>query len=275
MEARTGQPTPAKNMKNTDTPRAATEAQINANRLNAKKSSGPKTAEGKAASSRNGLTHGLTANKHILLDEDPEQFLLLLKDLYDRFHPVGLGEEKLVQRIAADQWRLDRTIPMEAAIYRNRLREVAAEDAKKQRIYVLNQKLAESSCRPVTPIPVQYDEGDLLARAFDADCDGPSSFAKLARYEASLERSIDRCLRQLKAYQAARLKDYEPNPNTEDVGQASTPAAGLQTRQQPNSPQADLHIELPNQGPIDPGSLNSSEASKTEPFDNPSPAYLE
>jgi hypothetical protein len=95
-------------MKKTNEPRTPTEAQINANRENAKKSTGPRTAEGKAASSRNRLLHGLRANKHILLDEDPEEFLFLLDDHLDRFQPVGASEENLVLRIAADQCRLDR-----------------------------------------------------------------------------------------------------------------------------------------------------------------------
>ncbi|HXM42687.1 MAG TPA: hypothetical protein VN924_15660, partial [Bryobacteraceae bacterium] len=122
--------------------RTATEAQINANRENATKSTGPRTPEGKNASSRNGLTHGLCANKHMLSDEDPEEFLILLKDHYDRFRPVGAGEEKLVQRIAAAQWRLDRTLPMEAGIYRERFRSVDREDAERQRIYASDKRNA-------------------------------------------------------------------------------------------------------------------------------------
>src|ERR1017187_3219329 len=82
------------NMKKSNEPRTLTEAQINANRRNSQKSTGPRSAEGKTASSRNRLVHGLRANKHILLDEDPEQFLILLKDLHDRFRPVGDGEEE-------------------------------------------------------------------------------------------------------------------------------------------------------------------------------------
>ena len=68
------------------------------------------------------------------------------------------------------------------------------------------------------PPPTTPDEGDLLARAFNVDCEGPNSFTKLARYESSIERSIDRCLRQLKTYQAARTT------STPQVGQAAPPA---------------------------------------------------
>jgi hypothetical protein len=177
-----------------------TEAQINANRENAKKSTGPRTAEGKTASSRNGLKHGLCADKHILLDEDREEFLLLLKDLYDRFCPVGLGEEKLVQRIAAAQWRLDRTIRMEAGVYREQCHQVATTDRSQQERYEWELNSPTAKAHP----PAPHEEGDLLARAFMVDCARPDSLAKLARYETSIEHSIDRCLRQLKAFQAAR-----------------------------------------------------------------------
>ena len=43
----------------------ATEKQINANRQNAQKSTGPKTAEGKAAVSQNAVKHGLFAQSLI------------------------------------------------------------------------------------------------------------------------------------------------------------------------------------------------------------------
>jgi len=213
-------------MKKTNPRDRATEAQIKANGANAQKSTGPRTKEGKAASSRNGLTHGLCADKHILPGEDPEEFLLLLKDLFDTFRPVGQGEEKLVLRVAAAQWRLDRALPMETGIYRQRLLEVAADDAEGQRNLAWQKEQAELQGQPLPPAPSSPDEGDLLARAFDADCVAPNSLAKLARYEGALERSIDRCLRQLKAFQATRLnppgpptppmpppgKDYEANP---------------------------------------------------------------
>jgi hypothetical protein len=49
----------------------ATPAQIAANRANAQKSTGPRTAEGKAASRLNALKHGLDAESLIIPGEDP------------------------------------------------------------------------------------------------------------------------------------------------------------------------------------------------------------
>ena len=143
--------------------------------------------------------------------DDPDDFLLLLQDLLDRFHPVGADEETLVLRIAADQWRLDRAFPMEARIFRGLFYDVAEQDKARQRRYAGEKKNAEEDGDPVPPAPIPPEEGDLLARAFNIDCAGPNSFSKLARYESSIERSIDRCLRQLQKFQAAR-NTPDPNP---------------------------------------------------------------
>ncbi len=51
---------------------AVSEAKLEANRRNAKLSSGPRTAEGKRRSSQNAVTHGLRAETLVLLDEDPQ-----------------------------------------------------------------------------------------------------------------------------------------------------------------------------------------------------------
>ena len=52
----------------------ATDKQIQANRRNARKSTGPKTEEGKARSRNNALRHGLTAELAVLPHEDPHQY---------------------------------------------------------------------------------------------------------------------------------------------------------------------------------------------------------
>lgn len=142
----------------------------------------------------------------------PRSFLLLLKDLHDRFRPVGQSEEKLVLRIAAGQWRLDRTLPMETGIYRQRLEAVAAKEYSLKQALVNQKRNHELDPERVPPAPAPPNAGDRLARAFIVDCEGPNTLAKLARYETGIERSIDRTLRQLKALQAAR---NTPSPSPE------------------------------------------------------------
>jgi hypothetical protein len=196
------------------------QARIDANRENAKKSTGPRSAAGKATSSRNRLIHGLRANKHILLDDDnPEDFLLLLKDLDNTFRPVGEAEEMLVTHVAADMWRLEHALPMEAGIFRHRLQGADAVDHRK----LANQKINhEREPQTYPPAPDPPDPEDRLARAFMIDCAKPNFLASLARYKAAAQLSIDRNLRQLKTYQAARLAS--PPPQNDPVGQALPPA---------------------------------------------------
>ncbi len=52
----------------------ATEAQTNANRTNSQKSTGPKTAEGKAAVSQNAFKHGLFVDKAVVKDESQDEY---------------------------------------------------------------------------------------------------------------------------------------------------------------------------------------------------------
>ena len=241
-------------MTNTNQPHTLTQAQIDANRENAKKSTGPRTAEGKAASSRNRLVHGLRANKHILIGDDrPEDFLILLKDLDATFRPVGEGEEMLVARIAADQWRLDRALPMEAGIFRQRLDAVAVEDFSRKKGLINHKRNHELHPDRYRPAPDPPDEGDRLTRAFIEDCAQPSFLASLARYQAAIQSSIDRGLRQLKIYQAARVANAQPDdqppnrtpepPVVGDVGPAVSPAGNPATP--PKSP--DYHSNPTNE----------------------------
>jgi hypothetical protein len=58
-----------------------TERQIQANRANAQKSTGPKTEQGKAKSCLNRLSHGFASNSAIVPGENPEEYKALLSDL--------------------------------------------------------------------------------------------------------------------------------------------------------------------------------------------------
>src|SRR5918992_2030133 len=94
----------------------ASERQIRANRRNALKSTGPRTAAGKAASSRNALRHGLTAHQVVIEGEDPARFDALRHRFFGEFRPVGPMEEFLVERLAGLAWRLRRVPLFEAAL---------------------------------------------------------------------------------------------------------------------------------------------------------------
>jgi len=91
----------------------ATEAQINANRRNAQKSTGPRTEEGKRVVSQNAVTHGLFAHEAVLKCEDPAEYELHREALLDEFRPVGAMESILAERIVSLSWRLQRAERMQ------------------------------------------------------------------------------------------------------------------------------------------------------------------
>ena len=102
----------------------ATKAQIAANRKNAKKSTGPKTPEGRAAVRLNGLKHGLTSEILVLPGESVADFEALLDSLEAEHQPATPTEVILVRQMAMASWRLNRLLHMEAARYRIRRNEL-------------------------------------------------------------------------------------------------------------------------------------------------------
>ncbi len=86
------------------------------NRENAQRSTGPLTLSGKAASRRNTLRHGLTANPAAGAAEDPQRFRHLLRTLAVQIQPRGMIEEALVHRIAVCIWRQQRAAVIDGAI---------------------------------------------------------------------------------------------------------------------------------------------------------------
>jgi hypothetical protein len=89
------------------------EKQLAANRRNAKKSTGPKSAEGQSNSSRNNLRHGLTGHISLLPTEDREAHDAFCNELIDSFTPETPMESQLAQSVAEDSWRLNRARAIE------------------------------------------------------------------------------------------------------------------------------------------------------------------
>jgi len=86
----------------------ATIKQIEANRLNAQKSTGPKTPEGKAVTKLNALRHGLRARTVVLPAEKSEDFHQLCNDLEAEWQPQSRTEQFYVEQMAVSQWKLAR-----------------------------------------------------------------------------------------------------------------------------------------------------------------------
>jgi hypothetical protein len=95
---------------------AVSERKLAANRENAQKSTGPRTAEGKRRSSFNSLAHGMLA-KRVMLDEsgkptDPG-LLHLLESLREKFGRGDVLVELLLEEVVVDYWRQGRALEHE------------------------------------------------------------------------------------------------------------------------------------------------------------------
>ena len=120
----------------------ASQAQIEANRRNAKKSTGPKTESGKSVAKLNAVKHGLTAEHVVVPGEDPAELEELRYELEQELEPMGRQEIDLIETIAMGMWRRRRIYRMEADIlaYEQAEKEFnLAESDKMERDRVLGQ----------------------------------------------------------------------------------------------------------------------------------------
>jgi hypothetical protein len=112
----------------------ATNLQINANRENAKKSTGAKTPEGLAASAQNNFRHGLIGSFSVLPWEDRAAFDKLLKDLTDEHQPSTPTETLLVERLARHFWLSERALALQSGCFN--ASAPACDDEKRLALYM-------------------------------------------------------------------------------------------------------------------------------------------
>ena len=197
----------------------ATQKQIEANRQNALKSTGPKSEAGKAASSANALSHGLSASlDSVLPDEDADAFARLRQGVIADLAPAGALQGALAERVAVLLWRLDRAARLEAQLFVHGQFSVV-------------RNMGDRAFSPRIPLPALMDvpeeskqlrkrfeelqsdmEWDMHAEAPNAqvlvECrENARAFDQLARHEATLQRALNRTLaefRHLRDASAAR-----------------------------------------------------------------------
>ena len=208
------------------------ERQKRANRANARRSTGPKTPEGKAAVRFNAYRHGLLARDVVLQGEDADAFQDLWNQVRTDRSPVGPIQEFLVDRVVNAMWRLQRLARAETALFHSRVQGLKADQlAIEVRSYEMapidlslwssdiTDEAAHTEAREALG-RARYEcnrDEVLLGRAIDADAKEGDAFAKLARYERSLERSLLRALDELR-----QLQDRRRNRTARPISDAVT-----------------------------------------------------
>ena len=91
--------------------------QIEANRRNARRSTGPTTEEGKLRSRRNAVRHGLTAETVIGALEDAEDYKAFEAAVIADYDAQSAVERELVLRLASLLWRIRRATTMETGLF--------------------------------------------------------------------------------------------------------------------------------------------------------------
>lgn len=171
----------------------ATDAQINANKLNAQKSTGPKTAAGKAVSRRNAITHGLSAKAVILDGEDPKLFDSMREQILLEFGPRTVIEAELVEQLICILWRLRRVPVFEAAV----TEWVAFRTLKAGATNMLAPVMPINTGTLGTPLPgsdaFMHTSGVTLEKLLEEDL-----LLKLGRHEAHLRRELQKIMKQLR-----------------------------------------------------------------------------
>ena len=158
----------------------ATERQLEANRRNSQKSTGPRTPEGKAVSRFNALQTGIHAASLVIPGEDPAALEALAADYHRQFQPATPLECFLVDTIVHADWQLRRLRRVEAQLWE---KEMTAQ------------------------------EKPSLAEAYAG---AGEVFTRLQRRIDATERSYFRALRELQRAQAAQPEPVdEPAPGPE------------------------------------------------------------
>jgi hypothetical protein len=93
------------------------ERQVEANRQNAKKSTGPRTPTGKAVVALNGMKHGLLSRESLVKGEREADLVTFGKRLRTQLAPVGELELLLVDRVISTTWRLRRLVAVETLLF--------------------------------------------------------------------------------------------------------------------------------------------------------------
>ena len=181
--------------------------QIEANRRNARLSTGPVTEEGKTRSRRNALRHGLTAETVIEALEDADDYAAFEMAVTADYEAQSAVERELVLRLASLLWRLRRATAIEAGLFKEQARQLL-QFRQERRVHRKEQSAMTSLRRAISeengedqnqPDPAvrnhlssplePTEQCDGLTRAFVGLTNLPTyPLDRLSRYETALWR---------------------------------------------------------------------------------------
>ena len=198
-------------------------ARLEANRLNAQKSTGPRTEEGRARSAQNARTHGLTASTVPPSARTNERFQALAAALMEMFAPTGVIEEDIVDRILLARWNM-----------------LVAE-----RMISGYVDLAEDPDWADPEADPERARTRHLAWFFMSDA-GSNCFSKMLRYRDSSQRQFDRLRKELATLRETKPTEElsDPQPLVKQAVAASVPI--LAAVQPPLAPPASPLSTIPH-----------------------------
>ena len=181
----------------------ASEKQRRANRANSKKSTGPKTAQGKRMVSANAIQTGLFSKATLIAGEDPAECEQLTAAIWDNYKPASAMEQLLVERISACEWRLRRLYKVEAGTYA----PVEVRQGPVQMMIIgpdphsipSDQRALADSLNPGA-IDLQFAFSSRMPQ-----------FEQIVRIEAHLQRQIAKAKEELERLQYARIHNLHPH----------------------------------------------------------------
>jgi hypothetical protein len=203
--------------------------QIEANRRNARNSTGPVTEEGKQNSRRNAVRHGLTAETVIGALEDAEDYQAFEAAIVADYDAQSAVERELVLRLASLLWRLRRATTMETGLF-DMQAEQLHEFRQARQIHPDSRKIVYAMFARAEPIDPDLDQTPQrvmmgteavpssgqeavdptadLARCFLRLANLPNfALDRLSRYEAILWRQDSQILFALDALDRRKPQD--------------------------------------------------------------------
>ena len=140
----------------------ASPAQINANRANALKSTGPRSAEGKSASRFNALKHGMDAASIVIPGEDPAEYDALAAAYHRDFRPQSPSETFHVDTMLRADWQKRRLQRVEADLHRTLLAETPGARVPPPRPVVGEPPVVAAEPKPIAvePKPVAVEPAE-------------------------------------------------------------------------------------------------------------------